>query len=355
MELYKYPIGMTQQFRHCGNPFRIDSYKGCGFKCKYCFANTNNFTSKNNFQIADVSIIEKYFKKAFDENKETKNLTVELLRHRVPLHLGGMSDPFQKAEQTYHITYKILEICKRYNYPVIISTKTDYINREYFNLLDNSRVAFQCSLISVNENFIRKFENNTTPPQQRIKFIKKLKDRGYWVSVRIQPLISLDEAKQVVQSLSHIVNYITVEHLKIATNDKDFRNLFFNCSDYDIKDYICTGKNYELKEEIKIYNINKLQNISQCPIGVGDNDLHHLSQSLNCCGVDTMPVAFNEWIKYNTMYINKTNDLSQWFPKCNCSSCFNSDCRKQGYNFKDYVDDYIKNPKKVKNINITLN
>ena len=32
MELYKYPIGMTQQFRHCGNPFRIDSYKGCGFK-----------------------------------------------------------------------------------------------------------------------------------------------------------------------------------------------------------------------------------------------------------------------------------------------------------------------------------
>lgn len=193
------------------------------------------------------------------------------------------------------------------------------------------------------------------PPQQRIKFIKKLKDRGYWVSVRIQPLISLDEAKQVVQNLSYIVDYITVEHLKIATNDKDFRNLFFNCSDYDIKDYICTGKNYELREEIKIYNINELQNISQCPIGVGDNDLHHLSQSLNCCGVDTMPVAFNEWIKYNTMYINKTNDLSQWFPKCNCSSCFNSDCRKQGYDFKDYVDDYIKNPKKAKNINITLN
>ena len=314
----------------------------------------NNFSSNNNFQIADIKIIENYFNKAFDNDKETKNLTVELLRHRVPLHLGGMSDPFQKAEQEFHITYQILDICNRYNYPVIISTKTDFINRSYFELLNKDNVAFQCSLISVNEKFIRNFEYNTAQPFSRINFINNLKKRGYWVSIRIQPLISLYEAKTVVEKLSHIVNYITVEHLKIATNDKRFRDFFFNCSDYNINDYICTGKNYELKKEIKQNNILELQQISKCPIGVGDNDLHYLSQSLNCCGVDTMPTAFSNWIKYNTTYINKTNDLTQWFPKCNCASCFNSDCRKQGYSFKDYVDDYLKNPKLNKNINIKL-
>ena len=38
-ELYKYPMALTQQFKHCGNPFRIDTCKGCDFGCKYCFAN----------------------------------------------------------------------------------------------------------------------------------------------------------------------------------------------------------------------------------------------------------------------------------------------------------------------------
>ena len=354
MELYKYPIGLTQQFRHCGNPFRIDSYKGCGFGCKYCFANTENFQSKNNFQLADIEVIKRYFKKAFDEDKENKNITVELLRHKVPLHLGGMSDPFQPAENDFGITYQILEICKKYNYPIIISTKTDNINRKYFELIDKERVAFQCSLISINEKFIRNFEKRTALPTSRIKFIKNLKDRDIWVSIRIQPLISLNEAKQVVNTLSGIVNYITVEHLKIATNDKIFREMFFTCSDYNIQDYVCTGKNYELKQDIKENNIKELQYISKCPIGVGDNDLHYLSQSLNCCGVDTMPNAFQNYLKYNSMYIGITNDNTQWFPKCNCSSCFNSDCRKQGFTFKDYVDDFIQNPKKNKNINIKI-
>ncbi len=26
--MYKYPIALTQQFKFCGNPFRIDLYKG---------------------------------------------------------------------------------------------------------------------------------------------------------------------------------------------------------------------------------------------------------------------------------------------------------------------------------------
>ena len=40
--MYKYPIALTQQFRFCGNPFRVDLYKGCDFGCKYCFANSRN-------------------------------------------------------------------------------------------------------------------------------------------------------------------------------------------------------------------------------------------------------------------------------------------------------------------------
>ena len=63
-DLYKYPMALTQQFKHCGNPFRIDVYKGCDFGCNYCFANARGGNITKCFQIADFSVIEKNFEKA---------------------------------------------------------------------------------------------------------------------------------------------------------------------------------------------------------------------------------------------------------------------------------------------------
>lgn len=343
--LYKYPMALTQQFKHCGNAFRVDTYKGCDFGCKYCFANCRGGDLNKGFQLADFSIIEKNFKKAFEDDKETKNLTIEMLRHRVPLHLGGMSDPFQTREKEYKITYKLLELTKKYNYPMLISTKTSHIPEEYFEVLDNRIHAFQISLISMDEEYIRKFETRTPLPKERKAFAQFLKDKGFWVSIRIQPLIKLQHGIDVVNEMSGIVDYITVEHVKIGNDNANKKKMFIDM-ELNPNDFKSCGREYEFMTNIKRENILKLKAISKCPIGCGDNDLHELSDSNNCCGVDTINENFNEWIKYNAMYINQTGDDSQWYPKCNCSGCFNSECRVNGWEFKDYVQDYINNPKK---------
>lgn len=353
MELYKYPMAMTQQFKHCGNPFRIDSYKGCDFGCQYCFANCRGGNFQKDFKIADIEVIKKNFYKAFEENKETKNLTIELLRHHVPLHLGGLSDPFQKREFDYKITYEILKLTKQYQYPVIISTKTGYLPRYYYEVLDKNIHAFQISLISLNNNFIKKFESHTPSPQERISFIKKLKDRGFWVGVRIQPLININEAYNLVKYISNIVNYITVEHIKIG-NDNSNKVFLFKNMNLNPDDFVSAGREYEFKTEIKKQNIELLKSISNCPIGCGDNDLHELSDSNNCCGIDTINENFSNWIKYNAMYIKQTNNTEVWFPKCNCSSCINNEGRINGYCFKDYVNDYLQKPIKKGKCNVKL-
>ena len=90
VKAYSTPIGMTQQFRFCGNPFRVDLYKGCDFGCKYCFANSNMANGRGGLCEAKFTQIENLFIKAFEEDEETNNLTVELLRHKVPLHCGGI-------------------------------------------------------------------------------------------------------------------------------------------------------------------------------------------------------------------------------------------------------------------------
>ena len=35
-------LTVGNQFKMCGNPFRIDTYRGCSFGCRYCFANSRN-------------------------------------------------------------------------------------------------------------------------------------------------------------------------------------------------------------------------------------------------------------------------------------------------------------------------
>ena len=350
MDLYKYPMAMTQQFRHCGNPFRIDTYKGCDFGCRYCFANCRGGNFDNSFKVADLSIVKNDFRKAFDTDGSYKSLTIELLRHRVPLHLGGMSDPFQSREFIYGKTYEFLKLSKEYNYPVLISTKVGDLPSKYFDILDNKIHAFQISLMGLRDEYVRQFEVNTPTVADRLSFIDNLVNAGFWVGMRIQPLISVGEAVDLVREVSHKLNYITVEHIKVGSDNKIVKEFLFNNIDLSIDDFVLVGREYELKTNIKRSNIEIIKSVSECPIGCGDNDLHELSDSNNCCGIDTINANFDGWIKYNQMYITKTGDSSQWYPMGNCSQCFNSACRKSGYTFKDYVDYYMRNPTTMKKV-----
>ena len=95
---YTNPLMLTQQFRFCGNPLRCDFYKNCSFQCNYCFAKTHGGIDKFNkkVEVAKFEIVENLFKRAFDNYDENdKNIVVELLRRKTPIHCGGMADPFQ--------------------------------------------------------------------------------------------------------------------------------------------------------------------------------------------------------------------------------------------------------------------
>ena len=329
--MYTSPLMITQQFRFCGNPFRLDFYKGCDFGCKYCFANTRGGNVNHNFDYADFSIIERFFKRAFENNEPTKNINVELLRHKVPLHVGGMSDPFQTREWEMKLNYKMIELSNKYEYPIIFSTKTAYLPDEYFDILNPELHAFQISLMGYDDEFVRKYETSTPTAKERIEFIKKLRDKGFWVSVRLQPLVDLEQALKVCNAVDGIANYITIEHLKIPTDNKSIRKLF---EPIDMTKYYRPSslRNFELKKEEKIKNIEAIKEVvKNSIIGVGDNDLHYMSQSRCCCGVDTIGKAFDNYLKYNLTYFSTSTDEDVkeypniYVPNGNVSSIFNSD------------------------------
>lgn len=89
-------------------------------------------------------------------------------------------------------------------------------------------------------------------------------------------------------------------------------------------------------------------------IGCGDNDLHHLSQSRCCCGIDLAGEAFSNYLKYNLTYMvtGECEPSELWCPKCNCRDIFNSQVHKgqKELDYKDMVNEYLnKNEKLVLN------
>lgn len=346
-ETYKYPLALTQQFRFCGNPFRLDFYKGCDFGCKYCFANARKGATQHSLESAKFEIVEKYFKKAFENTSESKNIIIELLRNRVPLHVGGMSDPFQTREWEMHLNYKMIELSNKYNYPLMFSTKTDFLPDEYYSILNPKLHAFQISIMGYDDDFIRKYETNTPSAQSRIDFVKELRNKGFWCSVRIQPVVDITQVEKLCEKINGIASYVTVEHLKIPADNKNIRSLFKNEFDRELYYRPSSLRSYELKREYKEENIQRIMNIlTDTKVGVGDNDCHYLSQSRCCCGIDIIGGEFDNYLKYNQTYFSTSKDITKeinnvWIPKNNVSSYLNSDSRLRGVkSFKTYTDYY---------------
>ena len=344
---YKSFVNLSNQFKFCGNALRIDTYKGCSFGCSYCYA--GNSCADNHtfdFDSVDEADLDKLFYNALETNRGN-NIVVECLRHRVPLHCGSMADPFQPREFQLGRTKHLIALSKKYGYPVCFSTKTSFLPEDYFDILDPTIHAFQVSIIGWDKDYCALFESNTPSPEQRLAFVRELRARGFWCSIRIQPLIHVDQALQLLNEAQSAPSYVTVEHLKIPQPNLSF---FRRLGEYipDVEKYKKSTIYYELDAATKADSIRKVQSVANSYgvlVGVGDNDLHELSQSRCCCGIDQLPY-FGHYLKYNTTYMLTGSDTDYGFiPTANCQGCLNSDLRKKFPNkeitYKEVVDDYI--------------
>lgn len=344
MDYYSSPIGITSQFRFCGNCFRIDLYKGCDFGCEYCFINNthpnnrkvNNLDLTKLQKIADIHKIEKLFFNVFDKNILGKDSNKHLLKNKTPLHLGGNSDPFQKSEFDFKLSYKFLELSKKYQYPVMLSTK-GLVPDNYFNILDNNLHAFQISLFSDKQDEINLFETNTPSVDKRMEQIYKLKRLGFWVSVRIQPLIYLDSAISLIDKLKNTVNFFTIEHIKLTNNiNKPLLNKLNHLR------FVHKGNYIKVADYMINDNLIKIKKIfPNVLFGFGDNEFHYLSSTNNCCGIDCINNNFGNWLKYNKLNLYRNNNISNCFiPVYTNPFEF---IKEKGVSYKEWVDYYHKN------------
>lgn len=99
----------------CNLPVRFDTYRGCSHGCRYCFAQKKN----------DISHIERDESvdglRSFIEGKRGNE--TEWCDWNIPIHWGGMSDPFQPVEKQIRASYECLKLLAKTKYPFVVSTK----------------------------------------------------------------------------------------------------------------------------------------------------------------------------------------------------------------------------------------
>lgn len=335
---YTSPIGLTSQFRFCGAAFRIDLNKGCFYGCNYCFINNRHKNNSkmgqrnNEITFASIKKIERMFINSIDKG-QVNTFDKELLNRKTPLHLGGNSDPFINKK----LALEFIDITKKYAYPILISTKS-CLDEQYLSNFDNKIHAFQVSLISKNQNVIDLFEKNTPSAKDRIDFIKRLHRLGFWVSVRIQPLVNLNEGLELIDELINYVDFITIEHLKLQPENIEKSEILKKLTP-EFK-YKKVGNSMNVLSEIKYKNIQKIkQHVNgRVKLGFGDNDMHIYSDTNNCCGIDTINENFNNWLNYNSLAIKK--GVKNLFIPNNNPSVFPY-IKKTGENYKCWVDSYV--------------
>ncbi len=319
------PLTLTSQFSFCGLPLRLDSYAGCAFRCSFCFA---RFRGGNSFgegiRPADEQTLARIFRHAFNSEGGEGGIIAQFLRRRVPIHFGGMSDPFQPAELRYRVTESFLRTLARYRHPTVLSTRSNLVASEpYLSLLrDINNVVVQFSFCSARDQTAKQFEPHSTCPSELLRTMSVLSRNDIKVTCRWQPFIPScsEPPEEFVSRVSSTgCRHVALEHLKIPvernhplwktlTNAAQ-RDFHF---EYKAAGAMLDGREYVLPAASKLNVILQTRDIvrdRQMTFGAADNEFQYLSDTGCCCsGVDQFP-GFENWFKHQIGYaLRKCND-----------------------------------------------
>ncbi len=302
---------LASQFKICPIPYHMDTYRGCVYNCRYCFARDLVTFARRNSEHKSFAYltgnradlldkwIQRVLAKEYDYNKGAE----VAFKERIPIKVGATSDPFPPIESESHTTYDILKVFEQYDYPLEIQTKNPTGLVEYMKDFKDPNWAVAVSLISTDEEFLKTCDPCAPSARERLYAIKQLTDYGIPVMARIQPAIYpklLEDIPELVKAIKDAGCWaFNVEGLRIRTMmpEKE-QKLFKAIGDqigYDIIDYYRkeqkNGSDWELRNKKKTVYVNYAQMFADkynLKFFVADNNLGAVGCSSECCGTEVL-------------------------------------------------------------------
>lgn len=259
-------ISCGSQIVLCDLPIRFDTYSGCSHDCKYCFARKK--TDLN--EICAGGSIKAL--KAFISGSRTRETA--WCDWDIPLHWGGMSDPFQPAEKQNGASMQALKVFADSGYPFVVSTKGRLVAADpYVDVLRRCNAVVQVSAACSRYDRI---ERGAPPFLERMRMVQAVAPHVRRVIVRIQPYM-IEAHTEIVKSLEIMKQSgaygVIVEGIKLAKGHPGF---------------VCVGGDYcyplgQLKPRFE--EIRERAHAMGLAFFCGENRLRTMGDDMCCCGI----------------------------------------------------------------------
>ncbi len=299
----------------CPMPLNMDLWDGlhCPHCCLYCFADTFRASLYSAFfdnyktlklRHCNSSFYKRELDKLFPLRgniDKAKGEVAKAIAMEIPIRLGIRFDDFHDQERLQKISLGMLQYLKDNEYPVMINTKSYVIGLpDYVKALADNKAgsAVHVTLISSDEELLKKIEPGAPSFSRRLKAMKNLTEAGVRVVARIEPFMVFinDEKEKVEQYIESIweagVRNITFDTYSYSANNPGIRNNFYNIG-YDFERmWLATTDSQPIGSFLlgKFMDLFKEKGFSCSTFDSGNVDTN--SQSI-CCEVGDLFKEYN--------------------------------------------------------------
>lgn len=192
----------------------LNIYKGCVHGCKYCFA---QYT-------AGYMGAEDFFRDIYVKTNIAEMLERELRKSSWKcevVNIGGVTDTYQAAEAKYRIMPDIWKLMIKYRTPVIVSTKSDLILRDFDYIAELSRMTYvnvAATVTTMDERVRSQLEPGGVTSARRVAMLKEFKKTDATTGMHVMPIIPyLTDSDENLAALCRAASEAGVDYLLPGT------------------------------------------------------------------------------------------------------------------------------------------
>lgn len=355
-------IEVSVRASSCPLPINVDLYDNliCPFGCKYCFSNRYRASLYTSFydnarEIGIRSCSPDYFIPKMEKYLSASERSIigaspitKALSIKVPLKIGARFENVLPIERERKVTLRMLQFLTESKYPYILNTKSTVISEDaYIKAMSGfeNGVRVQITMISSDENLIKRLEPNAPTIKERMKACKRLIKAGIPVIARIEPFsIFINDNKDKVDEYIGMLkdNGITdvcIDNFSYGIQTDKMRNDYYAMG-IDFDKMLEASSNYQ---RISSYLLTLFMryfrkhgiNISSYDFGQAMENSHEYI----CCGItDKAP-----WDKFNFGNVNTALRFIQRAERPVSWSDFDSFVQRKGGFLSENIRSDVRN------------
>ncbi|MGQ4891576.1 MAG: SPL family radical SAM protein [Candidatus Njordarchaeia archaeon] len=222
--------------------YSVNPYTGCSFNCLYCYVRGSKY---GGFQPGGLAV-----------KINAPEILERQLRRRARkkeygiIAISTSTEPYQKIEEKYKVTKRILEIISKYRFPVHILTKSKLVLRDMQILREIDEKAIlpkdlegklehgaiiNISISTLDQKISSIIEPGAPPPKERLETMKKFRREGFLAGISYVPTLPfISDSDEKLEEMIRVAKDYDAGFLFIGaltlygSGPNDSKTLYFN-------------------------------------------------------------------------------------------------------------------------------